>query len=155
MSQSRFRVSDGLWEKFRVCIAPRVNTHRLGGGRPRADDRRCLDAIFFVLRTGCQWNALSATGICPSSTANDRFRQWVKDGTFARFFASGVQEYDELVGIDWSFLSMDGAMTKAPLGGKSHRPQPHRPGQERGQTQPAGRSQGRAPGGGGGRSQRA
>ena len=131
MGQSRFVVSDELWEKFRACIPPRVNTHRLGGGRPRADDRQCLNGIFFVLRTGCQWEALDATGICPHSTANDRFRQWVKDGTFQRFFHAGLQEYDELKGIDWRFLSMDGAMTKAPLGGKSHRPQPHRSGQKR------------------------
>lgn len=125
MASSRFRVSDELWEKFKVCIAPRVNPHPNRGGRPRADDRKCLNGIFFVLRTGSQWNALSVTGICPSSTANDRFRQWVKDGTFERFFHSGLQEYDELVGIDWSFLAMDGAMTKAPLGGKIHRTQPH------------------------------
>ena len=148
-------MSDELWAEFRPCLLPRVNTHRFGGGRPRADDRACLDAIFFLMRTGCQWNALNETGICPSSTANDRFRAWVKDGTFVRFFHRGVKEYDELVGIDWDFLSMDGAMTKAPLGGKKHRPQPHRPGQKRDQTQPAGRGPGRPAGGGGGRGQRA
>lgn len=125
LSKARFRVSDELWEKFRVCIPPRVNTHRFGGGRPPADDRTCLDGIFFVLRTGCQWNALNETDICPSSTANDRFREWVKNGTFERFFQSGVKDYDEAVGIDWSFLAMDGAMTKAPLGGKRDRPKPH------------------------------
>lgn len=124
MSQSRFQVSDELWDKFRLCIPPRVNTHRFGGGRPRADDRVCLDGIFFVLRTGCQWNALNATGICPSSTANDRFREWVKNGTFERFFHSGVKDYDELAGIDWDFLCMDGAMTKAPLGEKAPGPTP-------------------------------
>jgi putative transposase len=117
MGVSRFRVSDRLWAQFRTAIPPRVNTHRFGGGRPRADDRACLDGIFFVLRTGCQWNALRETDLCPSSTANDRFREWVRDGTFERFFHGGVEAYDELVGIDWRFLSMDGAMTKAPLGG--------------------------------------
>ena len=147
MGVSRFEVSDQLWGEFRPCIEPHMNTHRFGGGRPRADDRRCLAGILFVLRTGCQWNALGATSICPSSTANDRFREWVKDGTFLRFHHAGLAEYDELVGIDWSFLSMDAAMTKAPLGGKSHRQEPHGSGQKRGQTQPAGRGQRRPPGG--------
>jgi putative transposase len=32
-----------------------------------------MDAIFFVLRTGCQWNALHETGICSSSSAHRRF----------------------------------------------------------------------------------
>jgi transposase len=27
----------------------------------RVDDRRAMDAICFVLRTGCQWNALNHT----------------------------------------------------------------------------------------------
>jgi len=138
MAQSRFEVSDELWQQFQPCLQPHVNIHRFGGGRPRTPDRVCLNAIFFVLRTGCQWNALSATGICPSSTANDRFRQWVRDGTFQRFFHSGIHAYDELVGIDWRFLAMDGAMTKAPLGGKSHWAQPYGSSQKRHETQPAG-----------------
>ena len=29
----------------------------------------------------------------------------------------GLERYDELKGLDWSWLSMDGAMTKSPLGG--------------------------------------
>jgi hypothetical protein len=33
-------------------------------------------------------------------------------------------EYDEVVGIDWSFLAADGAMTKAPLAGPKTGPNP-------------------------------
>src|SRR5205823_10117738 len=29
-----------------------------------------------------------------------------------------LQEYDEIKGLDWEWLAMDGAMTKAPLGGE-------------------------------------
>lgn len=47
----------------------------------------------------------------------------------------GVEQFDELQGIDWNWLSMDGAMTKAPLGGGEKRPQSDRPGQTGGQTQ--------------------
>jgi putative transposase len=32
--------------------------------------------------------------------------------------------YDELVGIEWAWLAMDGAMTKAPLGGGETAPNP-------------------------------
>ena len=100
------------------------NTHRYGGGRPRRNDRDAMDAIFFVLRTGCQWNALSATGICSSSTAHRRFQEWCAAGVFLSLWKSGLEVYDELQGLDWSWLSMDGAMTKAPLGGGKNRPQP-------------------------------
>lgn len=125
MSKNQYRVSDELWEKIVPLLPKHVNTHRFGGGRPRVDDRKCMDAIFFVLRTGCQWNALNATNICPSSTAHDRFQQWVAAGVFARLWSSGLHEYDELQGIDWSWQSMDGAMTKAPLGGEKKRAKPH------------------------------
>jgi hypothetical protein len=36
---------------------------------------------------------------------------------FLRFWQTGVEQFDELRGLDWGWLSLDGAMTKAPLGG--------------------------------------
>src|SRR5262249_38263349 len=93
--------------------------HPLGCHNPRVDDRKAMDAIFFVLRTGCQWNALNATSICSSSSAHRRFQEWVNAGVFARLWQLGLAEYDALEEIDWAWLSMDGAMTKAPLGGGS------------------------------------
>ena len=131
---ARFRISDELWALMEPLLPEHKNTHRFGGGRPRVPDRVCADGIFFVLRTGCQWNALSATGICPSSTAHDRFQAWVQDGFFLRFWQAGLAEYDAFNGIDWSWLSMDGAMTKAPLAGEKNRPQPDGSRQERHQT---------------------
>ena len=114
----RWRISDELWAKIQPLLPIRVNPHPLGGGRPRKPDRVCADAIFFRLRTGCQWKALDATGICPGSTAHDRFQQWVRAGVFLKLWKAGLLAYDELKGLDWSWLSMDGCMTKAPLGGK-------------------------------------
>lgn len=126
-SVAAWRMPDELWENMKPLIPQRKNTHRFGGGRPRRSDRDCLDGIFFVLRTGCQWKALSATGICPGSTAHDRFQQWVQQGVFEQLWQAGLLFYDELQGIDWSFLSADGAMTKAPLGGEKDGPQSDRP----------------------------
>jgi len=99
---SKYRISNKLWADLEPLLPKHKNTHRFGGGRPRASDRRCLDAIFFVLRTGCQWNALNATGICPSSTAHDRFQEWTKAGVFRQLWAGGLKEYDELKGLDWA-----------------------------------------------------
>jgi putative transposase len=113
-----FHVSDALWAVLEPLIPVRLNTHRFGGGRPRVPDRRCADAIFYVLRTGCQWDALKHTTLCAKSTAHDRFQEWVAAGVFLKLWYAGVEQFDELEGIDWSWLSMDGAMTKAPLGGK-------------------------------------
>lgn len=123
-----FRISDGLWAVMRPLIPERANTHRFGGGRPRAPDRRCADAIFYVLRTGSQWAALCETGLRAKSTAHDRFSAWVGEGVFLRLWQAGVEHFDELRGIDGSWLSMDGTMTKAPLGGEKTGPNPNGPG---------------------------
>lgn len=120
-----FRISNELWAVLEPLLPEHVNTHRFGGGRPRKPNRVCADGIFYVLRTGCQWKALDETGICPASTAHDRFQQWVKAGVFLKLWQAGVMQFDELKGIDWEWLSMDGAMTKAPLAGGENRPQSH------------------------------
>jgi transposase len=139
MAKDRYEVSDELFEFFQTLLPKRVNTHRFGGGRPRKPDRDCLNAILFVLRTGCQWEALNKTKFCAHSTAHDRFQEWQKAGVFAKLFDAALKRYDELAGIDWSFLSLDGAMTKAPLGGEKNRAESHGSREERHQTQPAGR----------------
>ena len=114
-----------------------VNTHRFGGGRPRVPDRTCANGIFYLLRTSCQWKALDATGICSGSTVHLRFQEWVAAGVFLELWRIGVERYDKLKGLDWSWLSMDGAMTKSPLGGGKNRRQPYRPRPAGRQTQPA------------------
>src|SRR5215472_8876611 len=137
-----WRIPDDLWQEMEWRIPKRVNTHRFGGGRPPAPDRVCMDAIFYVLRTGCQWKALDATQFCPGSTAHDRFQLWVEQGVFLELWKAGLLEYDCFEGIDWEWLSMDGCMTKAPLGGEKDGQEPHRPRQEGSQAQPAGRGPG-------------
>lgn len=117
-----WRIPDKLWEKMEPLLPP-GKPHPLGCHNPRVPNRSAMDAIFFVLRTGCQWNALDATGICKSSPAHRRFQEWRDAGVFLEFWKRGLLSYDKLEGLDWSWLSMDGAMTKAPLGGKKNRPQ--------------------------------
>ena len=75
-----YALSDALWEQIEPLIPKRENTHPFGGGRPRRPDRQCMEAILFVLSTGCQWKALDATGLCPGSTTHDRFQEWAKAG---------------------------------------------------------------------------
>ena len=119
-----FRISDELWAVLQPLLPVPLNTHRFGGGRPRVPDRRCADAIFYVLRTGCQWQALDQTELCAHSTAHDRFQEWVQAGVFLKWWQAGLEQFEETCGIDWQWLSMDGAMTKAPLGGEKTGPNP-------------------------------
>jgi putative transposase len=113
----QWRIPDALWERV-VPLLPALPSHPLGCHNPRVADRKAMDAIFFVLRTGCQWGALDATCICSHSSAHRRFQEWTSAGVFVNLWAQGLEEYDELKGLDWEWLAMDGAMTKAPLGGE-------------------------------------
>lgn len=145
-----YRVSDAMWQKVQPLLPP-PKPHPLGTYRRPIPDRVCLDAILLVLRTGMPWNALNITGPCKSTAAYDRFRLWVEAGVFLRMWQMALMEYDDLKGIDWSWLSMDGAMTKAPLGGEKGGAESHRPRQRRRETLSAVRSQGSAAGLRGGR----
>ena len=58
-------------------------------------------------------------------TAHLRFQEWVAAGVFLELWRVGLERYDQLKGLDWSWLSRDGALTKSPLGGGKNRPQPH------------------------------
>ena len=118
-----WRMPDWLWERIEPLL-PERPPHPLGCHNPRVSDRSAMDAILLVLRTGMQWNALSATGICSCSSAYRRFREWAEAGGFLEFWRRGLLAYDEQTGIEWEWLAMDGALGKAPLGGDKTGPNP-------------------------------
>jgi transposase len=117
----RWRAPDELWNR----VEPLLPKYRPGkhGGRPRVDRRRISDGILYVLRTGCQWNA-APKEFGSSSTLHRSFREWTDQGVFFRLWKEALREYDELEGIDWGWQSLDGSMTKAPLGGGKPAPTP-------------------------------
>ena len=131
-----WRVPDELWEKVEPILAEYDPPKKTG--RPRVDRRAVLDTIIFRLRTGCQWNRMPKE-FPDDSTVHRSFQRWVELGVLDLIWASLVEECEELGGVDWEWQAADGAMGKARLGG-SRRPQPHRPGQKRGETFPLGRS---------------
>ena len=142
-----FTISDTLWARLAPLLPVHVaKAHPLGCHRPRIPDRDVLSAIFFVLRTGCQWKALDATGLCKGSTAHSRFQQWGQAGVFARLWDEALGDYDDLIGLNFAWMALDGSLHKAPLGGEKNGAQPHGPRQRRRQAQPADRSAGH-PGG--------
>src|SRR6476646_11452952 len=70
-----WRMPDWLWEKIEPLL-PAPAFHPLGCHNPRVPNRNAMEAILLVLRTGMQWNALDASGICSSSSAHRRFQEW-------------------------------------------------------------------------------
>lgn len=113
-----YRIPDVLWKQIEPLLPPEQPKPK--GGRPMMDKRKAMDAIFYVLRTGCQWKALPRSLGAPS-TVHDRFQKWSEDGVFQRMWKAGLLKYDALKKLDWEWQAMDGVMTKAPLGGEKNR----------------------------------
>jgi putative transposase len=119
-----WELSDSFWERIEPLL-PKVKSRYRGrgkkrrhmGGRPGADRRKVMEGILYVLRTGCQWNALPKE-YGSGKTAHRYFQAWVRMGVFKRMWQAGLVEYDELKGIAWKWQALDGVMTKAPLGGE-------------------------------------
>lgn len=93
---ARFDLSDAEW----AIIAPLLpNKSR---GVPRVDDRRVLNGIFWILRTGSPWRDLPER-YGPYTTVYNRFNRWAKAGVWVRIFeALAARSPDSLQFIDSS-----------------------------------------------------
>jgi transposase len=136
-----FDIPDALWERFDLLIPVYGRSRK--GGRPRLPMRRVVGGILYVLATGCQWKAMPRQ-FGSGSSIHAYFQEWVACGVFQELWELALAEYDELKGIDWKWQSMDGAMTKSPLGGEKNRQKSDRSRQARGQAFGADRRPGRA-----------
>ena len=130
-SRCAWCLPDALWERM-LPLLPKYRKSRKGG-RPRLPLRQIADGIFYVLRTGCQWKA-APREYGSGSTLHSYFQEWTELGVFRKLWKAALLEYDQLKGIQWEWQSMDGAMTKSPLGGEKNREKPDRSRQTRRQT---------------------
>jgi transposase len=73
------QITDAMWAVIEPLL-PARDPRR--GGRPRIyQDRPVLDAIFYVLRSGCQWRVIPHD-LVPWWTAYRWYRTWAADGTW-------------------------------------------------------------------------
>jgi transposase len=65
-------------------VKPVVDVPQRGQGRRRQVDlREVLNAVFYILETGCQWRALPRD-LPPRSTVHDYFIRWQCDRTLVK-----------------------------------------------------------------------
>lgn len=122
-AKSSWVLPDALWVRMEKLL-PKYKSQPKGG-RPRDDLRKVANGIFYILRTGCQWKAVPRE-FGSRSTLHRYFQQWEAAGVFRRLWKGCLLEYDELKGIAWNWQSVDGAMTKSPLGGGKCRQKSYR-----------------------------
>jgi transposase len=79
---ARFDLTDAEW----AIIAPLLpGAAGKKNGRPRLDDRKVLNGIFFILRTGSPWRDLPER-YGPYTTVYNRFNRWAKKGVWLSIF---------------------------------------------------------------------
>ena len=111
-------VPDDLWDGF---IQPLLKEHdpEPYTGRPRIDQRKALDGIIFIMRSGCQWNHLPAE-FGNDSSVHRTYQRWVKLGLFKKLWAALVEYARRLRLVDFSWQSSDTSSGKARFRG-AHR----------------------------------
>jgi len=76
-------LTDKQWSRLAPLLnEPRGERH--AGGRPRKhEQRRVVDALLYVVKTGCQWRQLPSN-FPPWKTVHEHFRSWRDSGVWER-----------------------------------------------------------------------
>ena len=123
-SSSKFhQLPDAIWKRMEPLLPKYKPSPK--GGRPRLPLRNVANGIFYILLTGGQWKAMPRE-FGSGSAIHAYFQEWVRSGVFAKLWRLALREYDELQGVQWQWQSLDGAITKSPLGGEKNRQKPDR-----------------------------
>lgn len=85
----RFALSDAQWAKMEPCCLGKPGDP----GRSGCDNRRFVEAVLWIVRTGSPWRDLPAH-FGNWSTAFTRFRDWVRADVWARLFEAVSDEPD-------------------------------------------------------------
>ena len=85
-------------------------------GRPRADDRRTINGILWVLRTGARWADLPRR-YGAASTCHARLQRWAQEGVWERLWRTLLSRLDEQRRLDWQRAHLDGTFIPAKKGG--------------------------------------
>lgn len=94
-------LTDAQWARLQPLLPPTRKQ-----GRPRADDRRTLDGILYVLRTGCRWRDLPPDYGSPV-TCWRRFVQWEAGGVWERVWRAYFSSLDAQGKRAWAQAFVD------------------------------------------------
>jgi len=97
----RYELTDCEWFAIKPLLPNRPR------GVPRVDDRRVLNGIFWVLRSGAPWRDLPRS-FGPYTTSYNRFVRWRRAGVWSRIMNALATTHDASVQmIDTSILSSE------------------------------------------------
>ena len=98
---ARYDLSDAEWRLVEPLLPNKPR------GVARVDDRRVINGIFYVLRTGSPWRDLPER-YGPYTTVYNRFNRWAKRGRWCAIFEALAKPGEDAVA-----LSLDSTSIKA------------------------------------------
>lgn len=104
-----------MLEEYKNFVANEMPKSKMG--RPRVDDERLIAGMYYLLKTGCQWEALP---LCfgPSKTVYHRFRELIRVNAFQRIWKIVLMRFHKIHGLELNHQSFDSCHKKSPLGGE-------------------------------------
>jgi transposase len=100
-----WEVTDKFWSRVEPLIpvcqraANQTYQRKAGVGRKPQDPQLVFEAIVYVLRTGCQWQALPVERFGSACVVHAQFLEWEKASVYEALCKLGLAEYDEFEGV--------------------------------------------------------
>lgn len=115
-------LTDAQWARIEPLL-PAPPPRKMNRGRPRANPRKVLDSILWVLRTGASWDDLpKEERFVAFQTAHRYLQNWVDEGTFQKIVTTLASQADVNLSecfIDGSFIPAKGGALKSAMGAKA------------------------------------
>lgn len=83
----RYELTDGQWERICELLPGKASDP----GRTAEDNRRFVNAVLWVLRSGAHWHDLPER-YGKWKTVHTRFARWAKSGVWERVFAALIAD---------------------------------------------------------------
>jgi transposase len=103
------------WDAIRVHLPQPKAASR--GGRPRVEDRRCVEGILWILWTGAQWSELPCQYGSPS-TCWRRLKQWEATGVLLKLWRAFLAQLNDQEKLRWDECFADGSFIPAKKGAR-------------------------------------
>ena len=108
-------VPDDVWAVFEPALPPVVWK---GNGRKPWGNRDCLHALLYVRAAGIGWEYLPQ-GFPSSKTVQRRLKRWLALDLFRDARARLAERYQQLHGVNWDQILLDGSKKPSKKGGKT------------------------------------
>jgi len=106
-------LTEAQWKEI-APLLPQPPQHRKGG-RPWIENRRVLEGILWILRSGARWQDLPEKYPHPS-TCWRRLRDWDEQGVWLAIWRAFLSELNERQQLQWSESFLDGSFDPANKG---------------------------------------